>query len=190
MSKTITFTKPPDPITDISGSLSAGGSLDANTTYYYVVLALGNGVTTITDPDATLSGISNEFSITTDTTNKTVDLTWTAVAGASRYAIFRSTASGSHHLFLSYVGMLAVLATTNSYSDDGTSALSNPSLPVVPASTVLPMGVNPRVYGTGHLEYFFFLLGVSVVSMLSVVCFVAQLVVWFLVYYLDFRIFL
>ena len=50
--------------------------------------------------------------------------------------------------------MLAVLATTNSYSDDGTSALSNPSLPVVPASTVLPMGVNPRVYGTGHLEYY------------------------------------
>ena len=52
MSKTITFTKPPDPITDISGSLSAGGSLDANTTYYYVVLALGNGVTAITDPNA------------------------------------------------------------------------------------------------------------------------------------------
>ena len=153
MSKTITFTKPPDPVTDLGGSVSAGGSLAANT-YYYVVLALGNGVTTITDLNATLSGISNEFTITTDATNKTVDLTWTAVAGASRYVVFRSTASGSYHLFSSNTGMLAVPATTNSYSDDGTSNFSNPSLPVIPASTVLPMGVNPRVDGVGHLEYY------------------------------------
>ena len=152
MAKVITFTKPPSAITDLSGSLSAGGSLTANTTYYYVVLAVGNGVSTTSDSTGTKSGISNEFSITTDTTNKTVDLTWTESAGASMYIVFRRTTSNEYHLPSSWLKYN--FPTTGSYSDDGTETFHAISLiSVVNPTKVLPMGIEPRTYGVGHCVY-------------------------------------
>ena len=152
MAKVITFTKPTDAITDLSGSLSAGGTLAPNTTYYYVVLVLGNGATAINHNYGTLSGISNEFSITTDSTNRTVNLTWSAITGASRYLVFRRTTSGTHYL-ASWLSSLDV--STNSAIDDGSSAISGDSvLPLVPTTALLPMGITPRIHGVGHLEYY------------------------------------
>ena len=151
MAKVITFTKPTDAITDLSGSLSAGGTLAPNTTYYYVVLVLGNGATAISHNYGTLSGISNEFSITTDSTNRTVNLTWSAITGASRYLVFRRTTSGTHYLS-SFLKNLVV--STNSAIDNGSSSISNSVLPLVPSGQLLPMGITPRIHGMGDLVYY------------------------------------
>jgi hypothetical protein len=151
MAKVITFTKPTNAITDLSGSLSAGGTLAPNTTYYYVVLVLGNGASAISHYYGTLSGISNEFSITTDSTNRTVNLTWSAITGASRYLVFRRTTSGTHYLS-SFLKDLVV--STNSAIDNGSSSISNPVLPLVPSGQLLPMGITPRIHGVGDLVYY------------------------------------
>ena len=151
MAKVITFTKPTNAITDLSGSLSAGGTLAPNTTYYYVVLVLGNGATEIYNNYGTLSGISNEFSITTDSTNRTVNLTWSAITGASRYLVFRRTTSGTHYLS-SFLSNLVV--STNSAIDNGSSSIYNPVLPLVPSGQLLPMGITPRIHGVGDLVYY------------------------------------
>lgn len=79
-----TFWKPNTP-TNLTGSLVAGGSLDANTTYYFKVFAWDSGNTTTTRTTVTqqnrqvLSAYSATFSITTDATNRSVALTWDQV---------------------------------------------------------------------------------------------------------------
>jgi len=79
-----TFWMPSAP-TNLTGTLVAGGSLDANTTYYFKVFAWDSGNTTTTRSTVTqqnrqvLSAYSATFSITTDATNRSVALTWDQV---------------------------------------------------------------------------------------------------------------
>lgn len=95
MAKTVTFTDLTTPDT-LAGVASTGGTLTANTTYYYVVQAVfTNGTTTTTFNGKSLS--SNEISVTTDTTNKSVTLTWNHPKGeGGGYRIFRATSSGAY----------------------------------------------------------------------------------------------
>lgn len=72
----------PDVPTGVTGSLSADGSLATGTTYYFKIVAWDDGSTSSNRYDSTYnktpvaSAYSNTFSITTDDTNKTVDLSW------------------------------------------------------------------------------------------------------------------
>lgn len=82
--------------TDLQATLVAGGSLAANTTYYYVVIAYDQASTS---PDGVIpyhSPLSVEGSFTTDSTNKSVKINWSNVAGAKRYQILLTTTSGDY----------------------------------------------------------------------------------------------
>lgn len=79
---TITHYMPTAP-TGLTASLADGGTLDANTTYYLVVVAAdANGSTRIdlTNSAPTMySPYSAEISITTTTTQRTINLSWNQV---------------------------------------------------------------------------------------------------------------
>lgn len=78
---TITHYMPTAP-TGLSASLADGGSLDANTTYYLVVVAAdGEGATRVDLVNTTpiYSPYSAEVSITTTTTKRTINLSWNQV---------------------------------------------------------------------------------------------------------------
>lgn len=85
---------------------AAGGSLVADTTYYWVVTAVGETGETVQ---------SNQVVLTTTTANKTAALTWNAVRGAVSYKVFRSTISGD------FTNKFVTTVTTNSYTDTGGS---------------------------------------------------------------------
>jgi len=84
----------------------AGGTLSG--TFYYVVTALG-------DKGQTLR--SNEVTFTSGATNKTATLTWTAVATATSYKIYKSSASGAYTS-----PSLLVHQTALTYDDTGSVA--------------------------------------------------------------------
>lgn len=110
------------PYTTLPGSITATSFTDTGltngTTYYYVVVAIVNGVD---------SANSNELSATpTNSTgltapvlqsaspgNQQVDLTWTAVSSAASYKVKRATVSGG-----SYTTIMQGLTGTT-YSDTG-----------------------------------------------------------------------
>jgi hypothetical protein len=82
-----TLTKP----TGLTGSLASGGDLEPNTTYHYKVLSLAQyDRTYYTDViyGTVFSEPSETFSITTDSTNKTVNLSWDST-DAVRYLLIR-----------------------------------------------------------------------------------------------------
>jgi hypothetical protein len=72
--------------TDLAAAVAAGGSLVASTQYWFVIVPLNaQYYQTIT----TCAGVpTNIATATTDTTNKTINLTWTAPAGALGYLIY------------------------------------------------------------------------------------------------------
>lgn len=87
-------------------SVSAGGSLDASTTYYYTVIALSSTNDGYqyqgTNKCVVWSEPSNEITAVTTATNKTVNLSWTTPAELAGYPanswgvfIFRSKTSGT-----------------------------------------------------------------------------------------------
>lgn len=97
-------------------SATRGAGLSAGSfTYYYTVVALNT---------VGFTNQSNEASVTVNITrdqfsssaNKTVSLSWTAVAGAERYEIYLNDESGAQ-IYLDST-------TTNSYVDDGTKQLN------------------------------------------------------------------
>jgi hypothetical protein len=102
----------------ITATPVVSGSLDDDT-YYYRVAAI------------TMYGeqiASAEANATTAGTQSTVRLSWTAVADAKLYAIYRGLASGDNNLALldiiaakTYDATGAVTANVNSYDDDGTN---------------------------------------------------------------------
>ena len=76
-----TFWMPAKPTT-LAGTLVAGGTLDASTTYYFKVFAWDYGINNTTRVSlnqgygSLFSPYSDTFSITTDASNKSVSLTW------------------------------------------------------------------------------------------------------------------
>ncbi|MCU1343648.1 MAG: hypothetical protein JWN92_3071 [Candidatus Acidoferrum typicum] len=69
-----------------AGAATAGGSLTASTTYFYLVTAVG------VDGGETTSYATPSSSATT-TTNKTIHVTWTGVAGALGYNVYHCYAN-------------------------------------------------------------------------------------------------
>ena len=93
---------------------ASGGSLTANTTYYYEVTAVyANNAE---------SGASNEVYLETTTSNKTNTLTWSAASGATSYNIYRGLASGGEVLLTS-----TALLT---YNDNGTAITGSQVPPI------------------------------------------------------------
>ena len=82
---------------------ATGGFLSAGTRYYHVTALNQFGETT---------GTSDIAGVTTGTTSKNT-IAWTAVAGATSYAVYVSTATGS-------LGNLVKTTTSTSVVDDGT----------------------------------------------------------------------
>jgi Tfp pilus assembly protein PilX len=82
---------------------ASNGGLNANTTYFYVVTALG--------PWGESTG--TEASKTTTNNRLTIDLTWNAYPGATGYNIYRGTAAGGEN------GPITVASNPTSYTDAG-----------------------------------------------------------------------
>ncbi len=94
-------------------SITAGGNLTASTTYYYKITAI--------DGTGGESAASTETSVATDTTLKTIDVSWSAVSGAVAYKVYRSTATGTE-VYLTTV-------QTNSFTDVGSITAGSTSPP-------------------------------------------------------------
>jgi len=122
MAKEITFTDLGTP-QNLAGEAVEGGTLEANTTYYYIVYAVTSTTTNHSSyqHEGVRGLMSEEISVTTDNTKKSVSLTWDAVPGAGGYRIHRckgySIKSG-----LAMSTTLRAVTTTNSFTDDGSYA--------------------------------------------------------------------
>lgn len=87
---------------------AAGGALTAGTYFYRVTALIG----------AVESPGSNEVQVTTSGGNLTANITWGAVAGATSYKLYRSTATGTELL------LATITAPTVTYAD---AAVGSPS---------------------------------------------------------------
>lgn len=114
---------------------SSGGSLEADTTYYYCVIAVGGYDSLNSYLHYFESPRSNIVEVTTDSTNKTVNLSWNAPTisqsgGLSyatynndNYAVLRSTTKsdleGAENVpILINTSYTKITTTTNSFTDD------------------------------------------------------------------------
>ena len=95
----ITVTLPISAPTGLAATLQAGGTLAANTTYYFIVMAfdsnnsspaVGTSIYNFHSP------ISSEASFSTDDINKSVLITWANVTNAQRYQVLLTTVSGEY----------------------------------------------------------------------------------------------
>lgn len=116
MAKGYTFLDYSQP-TSCSASAVAGGSLTASTTYYYRVMKVS--------PNASAnywygrSKISDQFSVTTDSTNKTARITFSStLESGTSYRIWRSTSSTA--IGTTYLEHLAWYPADNTYNSGGT----------------------------------------------------------------------
>lgn len=156
MADVYSWTAPPAPVTDLAPMLQPGGSLNPTTTYYYVVIAMASAASMTANTRA--SAISNEVSATTDSTNKTIRLDWSAISGAAAYCVFRATSSddfwGTRRVKRPPNDYYYPTTTNNFFVDDGTVGLAgNLIFTVMPASYQCPMGVHPRNTGMGELNF-------------------------------------
>jgi len=102
--------------TALSATLAAGGSLAVATTYYVVTALSAAGQETTRSVQVTIAPTSG---------NQTVSLTWTAVAGAASYKVYRSTVSGTYGMT-----SLAGNPTGTSFTDNG-AALTSGTPPAI-----------------------------------------------------------
>jgi hypothetical protein len=100
-----------------AAALAAGGALTIGTPYYYKVTSLDGAGETVGSAEATAAPVSG---------NQTINLTWTAIPGATSYKVYRSTTSGTYD-----ATSLAATVTARSFSDNGVTLVSG----TVPAST-------------------------------------------------------
>lgn len=101
---TLTGTSLSAPTSLAATGSGTGGTLAANT-YYYKVTAYNHAGETIgsTEDSETVSGSTSK-----------IDLSWTAVTGATGYKVYRGTSSNGQSVRVATV-------TTNSYSDTGSA---------------------------------------------------------------------
>lgn len=116
----------PGNVTGLAAALAAGGTLTAATTYTYSVCTVtGNTQATGTIVSATPSG-----------GNLTVNLSWTAVGGATSYNIYRVANSNN---FTGFTFLANTAATT--YSDTGAVA-TTAGVPPFPIPYVFDVGLD------------------------------------------------
>jgi hypothetical protein len=94
----IAVTLPVPAPTGLQATLQEGGSLQANTTYYFIVIAYDQAYYSPQNLNVFCyhSPISQEQSFTTTETHKSVRINWTNAPGATRYQILLSTVSGNY----------------------------------------------------------------------------------------------
>src|SRR4029077_13426290 len=92
----------------LSASLAAGGALTVSQTYFYEVTATNAQGET---------GPSTEATATPTAGNRTINLSWTALSGATGYNLYRGTSSGGENVL---IGQTA----GNSFSDNGIAGSS------------------------------------------------------------------
>lgn len=145
--QTITFTStalPAPYVTKIEEVTGTSAFVDG-TTYYYVVTALKT--LNNTGPITGETVASNEVSIESSGTTKSVKLTWQSVPSAESYRIYRSVVAGDYtgsHLLATVSGEF-----TNTYTDvlGALSAGSPPGVAVyaqTSAATVGPYNLEPN----------------------------------------------
>ena len=140
-----------------------GGSLDADTTYYYKIIAINATGST---------GGNTEVTATTTSVYKSTRLTWDAVTGATGYKIFRSEVSGSYADSLieeivsgsttSYVDNTATPDSTNEdLPTENTTAGAGPAYGSAPA---LGTGTLTATLQPGELKAFWLRVDPSVIA--------------------------
>jgi len=137
MAITITITEK-QPVTGLSVTPAAGGSLVAGTTYYYKIVAVEYSGTAISNNLATaFSAWSPEVSFTADASNKSATLAWTPpakIVGShyNAYLVLRTTVSGDYSSatakLLNAASGSSAYATTpydvSTFTDTGTRTLN------------------------------------------------------------------
>lgn len=112
---------PSAPTLNAPTTATTGGTLAAGTYYYKITATNSTGE----------SAGSNEVSQVTTGTTSTVGLTWSAVAGATGYKVYRATVSGGQS---TSPALVATVGAVTSYTDTGTAV----SAGAVPASATVP----------------------------------------------------
>lgn len=92
----ISITPPLPTPTGVGATAVAGGTLLASTTYYIVVCASNSNLTYNTTNTSITSDASTEISVATTGVNRSITVTWSAVAGATHYNVYMSTTSGNY----------------------------------------------------------------------------------------------
>jgi hypothetical protein len=130
-----------------SPAVAAGGGTWAGTgTYYYAITAV---------TAAGESTISNEKSAIVTALTQTVNLSWTAVAGATSYKVYRATSSGAETSGSTLITTIGS-GSTVTYADTGTAASAShaptSNTAAIPAPTVTPtVAVTGGGTTGGHL---------------------------------------
>ena len=100
--------------TNVIASVSSGGSFNAFEVRYYKITAC----------DAVGESLASlEVNQITDNTNRTIDLTWNAVIGATKYRVYRGDGANLENEYKE--------VATNSYSDDNTDVFVAGQPPVM-----------------------------------------------------------
>lgn len=138
MPKTYTFTDIPKPANP-SATAVAGGSLLPNTTYYYRIYKINISGSPYSYGR---SIISDEFSVTTDATNKTARITFQSpkVAGQG-YLIFRFTTPGQINIFINAV---TFWPTDNAHNTGGTVVFDDTGYEATTGNTFFEDRDNPH----------------------------------------------
>lgn len=109
MPKLITFTDLLPP-TGVTASVKSGGTLASGSTYYYVIQACFDaGTSVFTTNGRSLS--STEVSASTTSGNQTIEVSWSASAGAGGYRVYRATSSEGYEQMLNYAVRTSVDCT-------------------------------------------------------------------------------
>ena len=122
------------PVANTPSTSTSGGTLAAGT-YFYVVTALNSaGQTTA----------SNEVSVTTTGTTSSNTITWSAVAGATGYRVYRGTSAAGENVYYA-PGNVTTYTDTNAASTGGTPPGSNTTAiaPVAVATDMLIKASDP-----------------------------------------------
>lgn len=126
---------------------ATGGTLPAGT-YYYVVTGLSKyGQLSDTDEVGETSR-SNEVTATTTGSTSSVELSWTPLAGADGYNIYRSTAAGTETL-------LATVTSGTSFTDTGSDTPGTQTPPAVSGGMTVILGYPNKMQETLDNTSFF-----------------------------------
>lgn len=125
MAATFTFTDLATPTT-VTATAVSGGTLAVDQYYYKVIAVFSTSTSTNTFYEGK-SLASSEVTATTDSTNKTVRLTWDAVSGAGGYKVYRATTSGVYLGFLNVAILDSVVNSggTCTWDDTGYALAGN-----------------------------------------------------------------